>query len=61
MGLLTVKGTYRDGKAELDETPESVQNSARVLEGMNTGFRLGGAPYLTREEIYDERISRLRR
>lgn len=86
MGLLTVEGTYRDGKVVLDETPQSVQDSARVLvtfvpatngdseesqmarrearerllARLETGLHLGGAPYLTREEIYDERTNRSR-
>lgn len=82
MGLLTVEGTYRDGKVVLDDRPSFAQDDARVLvtfapasedgeaarqkalerllAGMDAGFKLGGAPYLTREEIYDERTNRNR-
>lgn len=31
MGLLTVEGTYRYGKVELDERPDFATNDARVL------------------------------
>jgi hypothetical protein len=31
MGLLTVEGIYRDGKVELAERPEHVNEAARVL------------------------------
>ena len=31
MGLLTVEGIYKDGKVELVERPDHVDESARVL------------------------------
>jgi hypothetical protein len=31
MGLLTVQGIYKDGKIELIERPENVDDAARVL------------------------------
>lgn len=82
MGVLTVEGTYRDGKVLLDEKPSFALDDSRVLvtfvpaaedsagsrnellaritAHMDSGFKLGGAPYTTREEIYDERIRRFR-
>jgi hypothetical protein len=64
MALLTVEGTYRDGKIELSERPESVESTAKVLvtflPAPSTTSRpdLGGAG--DREALRKQAIARMR-
>jgi len=85
MALVTVEGTYRDGKVELAEQPEGLEGARvivtfldtngasagsgdsreavkqRVIARMRHGINLGGPPYPTREEIYEERLRKFDR
>ncbi|HEY3411585.1 MAG TPA: hypothetical protein VGM51_00865 [Armatimonadota bacterium] len=57
MGLLTVEGTYRDGKVELDEKPSFARDDARVLVTFAQSAEVGPAE---RREALERLIGRFR-